>query len=118
SAMVSGPYERAVHAVNESGTPVIAVDLPSGIHADTGAVMGVAVRATLTVTFARPKLGLYVGAGIDHAGVVQIADIGIPQALADAIDSRISLLTLDDCRRLLPPRVPSSHKGTFGHAGI
>jgi hydroxyethylthiazole kinase-like uncharacterized protein yjeF len=118
SAKVSGPYERAVRVMNESGAPLVAVDLPSGIQADTGAVMGVAVRATFTVTFARPKLGLYVGAGIDHAGVVQIADIGIPSSDADAVDSRFSLLTLDDCRRLLPPRAPSSHKGTFGHAGI
>lgn len=118
SSQVSGPYESAICAANESGRPVVAVDLPSGIHADTGAVMGVAVRATITVTFAQPKLGLYLGPGIDHAGVVQITDIGIPPSYAEAVDSRISLLTLDDCRRLLPHRAPSSHKGTFGHAGI
>ncbi len=118
SAPVTGLYRAAIDAINDSGIPVIAVDLPSGLHADTGALLGAAVRATLTVTFARPKLGLYTGAGINHAGTIRIADIGIPSSFADAVDSRISLITLEEARRLLPQRLPSSHKGTYGHAAV
>lgn len=118
SAPVEGLYRRAIEAINESGRPVVSADLPSGIHADTGAVMGSAVRAALTVTFAQPKLGLYLGQGMDHAGRIHIVDIGIPRSFEDAVDGKISLLTLGWCRRLLPARPPSAHKGTFGHAGI
>ena len=118
SAPITGPYRTAIECIDGADRPVIAVDLPSGIHADTGAVLGVAVRATLTVTFALPKLGLYVGPGIDHAGIIRIADIGIPSSYADAVDSRISLITRDETRRLLPARLPSGHKGTYGHVGV
>jgi NAD(P)H-hydrate epimerase len=118
SAPVTGAYRTMIEAINDSGVPVTAVDLPSGIHADTGAVLGAAVRAMLTVTFAQPKLGLYLGAGIDHAGTVRIVDIGIPPSFAESVDSRISLLTPQQIRRLLPRRLPSSHKGTYGHAAI
>ncbi len=121
SAPVRGPYLEAIETINlaaHPSRPVIAVDLPSGIHADTGAVLGAAVRATVTVTFALPKLGLYVGAGIDHAGTVRIADIGIPQSYADRIESRISLIGSSAVLDHVPRRIPSSHKGAYGHAGI
>ncbi len=118
SSPVSGHYREAIELINESGRPVVAVDLPSGIHADHGAVMGAAVRANLTVTFGAPKLGLYLGAGIDHAGAVRIVDIGIPQAFLDAVESRILLMTAASAGQALPVRLPSAHKGTFGHAGI
>jgi NAD(P)H-hydrate epimerase len=118
SAPATGPYRTTIEAINDAGRPVIAVDLPSGIHADTGAVLGTAVRAALTITFGLPKLGLYVGAGIDHAGEVHVADIGIPPRYVDAVESRITLLTMDSVRRLLPKRIPSAHKGTYGHVGL
>ena len=118
SAPITGPYRTAIDCINGADRPVTAVDLPSGIHADTGAVLGTAVLATLTVTFALPKLGLYVGPGIDHAGTIHIADIGIPASYAEAVDSRISLITGDETHRLLPTRLPSGHKGTYGHVGL
>jgi NAD(P)H-hydrate epimerase len=122
SSSVTGPYQAAIDAMNRAGgeaaIPIVAVDLPSGLHADNGAVMGSAVRAALTVTFGLPKLGLYVGLGIDHAGKIHIVDIGIPPEYVDAVDSRISLLTPRYIRHLLPRHLPSSHKGTFGHAAI
>lgn len=118
SSEVSGTYREAIELINGAGKPVIAVDIPSGIHADTGAILGRAIRATLTITFGLPKLGLYVGAGIDHAGAIRIVDIGIPPAYVDAIESRTLLLTSDSAFQSLPERVPSAHKGTFGHAGI
>ena len=118
SAPVQAPYRTAVGLVNTADRPVIAVDLPSGLHADTGAVMGAAVRADVTVTFGLPKLGLYTGAGIEHAGAVEVVDIGIPPAFVEAIAGHVSLITGDTVRRLIPARRQSSHKGTYGHAGI
>ncbi len=118
SAEVTGSYLAAIELINNSGKPVIAVDVPSGLHADNGLILGRAVRATMTVTFGLPKQGLYVGPGIDHAGIVRVADIGIPPAYVDHIDSRLLLITQEAACRALPDRLASAHKGTFGHAGI
>jgi NAD(P)H-hydrate epimerase len=118
STAVSGTYAEAIQLMNRTGTPVIAVDIPSGIHADTGQVLGQAVRAAATVTFGLPKYGLYLGAGIDHAGLIHIVDIGIPPAFVEQIDSRTMLVTKETVKQTLPPRPASSHKGTYGHAGI
>jgi ADP-dependent NAD(P)H-hydrate dehydratase / NAD(P)H-hydrate epimerase len=118
SSAVTGTYREAIELINSAGKPVIAVDIPSGLHADTGTILGRAIRATLTITCGLPKLGLYVDAGIDQAGAIRVVDIGIPPAYVDAIESRILLLTGDSAFQSLPERVPSAHKGTFGHAGI
>jgi NAD(P)H-hydrate epimerase len=118
STPVADSYRTAIEMANRSGLPVVAVDLPSGIHADTGAVMGTAVRAELTVTFGLPKPGLYTGAGLDHAGTVEIADIGIPHEFVEAIDSRVALISQETVRRAIPDRRTASHKGTYGHAAI
>lgn len=122
SSPLAGPYKEAIDLLNDmtntTPRPVVAVDLPSGIHADTGEILGAAVRATMTVTFGLPKIGLYVGAGIDHAGRISIVDIGIPPDYSRSVDSPLSLITQTDVRRLLPRRPPSAHKGTYGHAGI
>ncbi len=118
STDVTGLYRDAIQLVNRAGRPVVAVDIPSGIHADTGAALGEAIRAAATVTFGLPKLGLYLGAGIDHAGMIHVVDIGIPAAFVDALDSRIMVVTEKLVAKALPVRPASSHKGTFGHAGI
>ena len=118
STPVTGAYGEAIRLMNEAGSPIVSVDMPSGIHADDGAVLGCAVRATATVTFGLPKLGLYVGAGIDHAGLIHLVDIGIPAAYVDETDSRTLLITKDFAKAALPVRAASAHKGTFGHAGI
>ncbi|MDH5626126.1 MAG: NAD(P)H-hydrate dehydratase, partial [Nitrospira sp.] len=118
STDVTGVYSDAIRLMNRAGRPVIALDMPSGIHADNGARLGQAVSATATVTFGLPKLGLYVGAGIDHAGTIHVVDIGIPTAYVEAVDSRTVLVTEEAVAKALPRRPASSHKGTFGHAGI
>jgi hydroxyethylthiazole kinase-like uncharacterized protein yjeF len=112
---VDGVYAELIGAMNEAGTPVLSVDLPSGINADTGAVMGVAVTAALTVTFALPKLGLLLHPGAARAGRVIIGDIGIPQAAVDQLALTVELITPDTTRRALTPRAPGQHKGDFGH---
>jgi NAD(P)H-hydrate epimerase len=118
STPVSGAYGEAIRLMNESGRAIVAVDMPSGIHADDGALLGCAVRASATVTFGLPKLGLYLGAGIDHAGFIHVVDIGIPAAYVNQVDSRILLITKEFVKSVLPRRPVSSHKGTFGHVGI
>ena len=118
SSLVTGTYREAIELINSAGKPIIAIDIPSGLHADTGTILGHAIRATLTIACGLPKLGLYVNAGIDQAGAIRIADIGIPPAYVDAIESRTLLLTSDSAFQSLPERARSSHKGTFGHVGI
>jgi NAD(P)H-hydrate epimerase len=115
---ITGLYFDAIQAINAATRPTIAVDLPSGLHADTGQALGVAVQADLTVTFGLPKVGLYIGAGIDCCGDVQLVDIGIPPAFTEALGSRLMLLTGEAAYATLPGRQSSSHKGTYGHVGI
>lgn len=118
AASVTGQYATAIDSINQAGRLTLAVDLPSGIHADTGTVLGHAVKADLTVTFGLPKLGLFQNQGIDHAGRVEIVDIGIPPAYVDSVESTVQLITASFVKTALPARRLSSHKGTFGHAGI
>lgn len=118
SSPVTGRYAEVIDSMNDAHHPVVAVDLPSGLHADTGAILGRTVRASLTVTFGLPKLGLYQGQGMDYAGEIAVIDIGIPPAYVEAVASRITLMTQTAVQAFLPRRRPSSHKGTFGHAGI
>ena len=79
SRLVSGPYEEAIAAINQSGATVVSVDIPSGISADTGAVLGYAVKADLTVTFQCEKLGMALYPGKDYCGQTVVRDIGIPK---------------------------------------
>lgn len=118
SSPVKERYRTAIEAINDSGVPTVAVDLPSGIHTDTGAILGSAVRATLTVTFGYPKLGLYLGPAIDFVGQIHCVDIGIPDHFIEDLEVKSHLITAPEVRNLLPSRPMSSHKGTFGHAGI
>jgi len=77
------PWRAVVREVNASGRPVLAVDIPSGLDADTGEVLGEAVRATVTVTFVAEKTGFRVGRGPDLCGRVVVAEIGIPRPLLE-----------------------------------
>lgn len=114
---LSGAYAAAVGWLNGLDAPVVAIDLPSGVHAGTGAVLGTAVRARLTVTFGLAKLGLALHPGAELAGTVEVLDIGHPAALLAAAPGD-RLLDPDELapavRRLLP-RTPAGHKGTYGH---
>ncbi len=81
------PYLEWVEAINRSGRPVIAIDIPTGLHADTGEVLGAAVRAEHTFTMAAPKLGFFHGEGPVLAGEVHVIDIGIPREMVEEIPS-------------------------------
>jgi NAD(P)H-hydrate epimerase len=78
---IHGPYRDAIETINRSRRPVIAVDIPSGLDADTGKPLGVAVKATLTVTMAAPKQGMLKPSSRPYVGKLLIADIGIPKRL-------------------------------------
>jgi len=79
------PYRSAIHAINSSGRPVVAVDVPSGLDANTGEPLGVAVRATVTATMAAPKVGFRLREGPLHTGQVTVVDMGIPPALIERV---------------------------------
>lgn len=117
---VAGDFLAAVQTMNQSGCPVVACDLPSGIDGDTGQVLGQAVRAAVTVTFTCPKPGLYLGEGGLCAGTVEVADIGIPQDLVDSIrrSPQGSMEAVEAGRYLLPRRPRAAHKGDFGRIFI
>lgn len=111
---VSGVYLEAVDLMNASGRPVVAVDIPSGIDGTTGRVLGSAVRAYLTVTFAFAKLGHVLHPGAEHSGRLVVADIGIPPQLMEAA-SGYDFLDEDTMRPMLHRRDRQAHKGRFGH---
>lgn len=106
----------AASAVRETGAPVLAVDLPSGIEADTGEVLGAAVRADVTVTFGAHKPGLFVDPGAGYAGVVEFVDIGL--SFPDTATPVLENLLQEDIRALLPEPSRSSHKYSRGVVGL
>ena len=115
---VGGEFARAVAACNEHSAPVLALDIPTGIHGDTGAVLGCAVRADLTVTFVGLKTGLFLGEAGDYCGELRFADLDIPDAYRAGIEP--SLRRIDDAMLLaaLGRRRRSGHKGDYGHVLI
>jgi NAD(P)H-hydrate epimerase len=80
---VEGPLERVIAAINRSGRPVLALDLPSGLDTDTGQPLGIAVRAVATASFAAPKLGFNAPGARDYTGEVVVMDIGVPRCLLE-----------------------------------
>lgn len=115
---VSGPLEDLICGINKSAAAVLSVDIPSGISASTGEVMGVAVKARYTVTFALPKRGLLIFPGAEYAGEVVVADIGIPGELTASSEIGENLITASYVKSQLPPRKQQGHKGTYGRALI
>lgn len=113
---VEGLVDDIIEAVNASDIPVLAVDVPSGINADSGAVMGNAVRARWTLTFAFPKLGLLLQPGASLAGEIYVGEIFVPAQLAEEV--KVELLTPSLIRSLMPPRPPDAHKGSLGRSMI
>jgi NAD(P)H-hydrate epimerase len=119
NAPLAGLLETVVADVNASGIPVIAVDLPSGLSADSHEPIGESIVAGTTVTLAAPKLSLVLPPAETRAGDVVIADIGIPTEIIEALDGpRVELLTRSSMRQLIAPRNPDTHKGDYGRVLI
>lgn len=106
---------KAINRCRELSIPVISVDIPSGLNGQTGRIMGDAVCADVTVTFHRPKTGLFIREGLDHAGKVLVRDIGLnlPE-LAPYAPKGWNVLEREDLKRLLPKRRRELHKGECG----
>jgi len=115
---VQSPALMAIRATQRCRGRIIAIDIPSGISGNDGSVLGTAVRADITVTFALPKIGLYTYPGRAYCGDIRIADIGIPRALLEDERLRTNLTTLADARAMLPRRDPAAHKGDCGRVVI
>jgi NAD(P)H-hydrate epimerase len=111
---VDGDFRAAVDAINGAGVPVLALDLPSGLDADTGWPSPVAVRASATVTFLGLKQGLFLGDAVDYLGALEWADLDVPPSTAGDLTPALKRLTLDELRRALPPRPRTAHKGSSG----
>jgi hydroxyethylthiazole kinase-like uncharacterized protein yjeF len=112
---LSGLLETVVADVNALGVPVVAIDLPTGLSADTHVVEGSAIEASMTVTLGAPKLPLVFPPADSHGGDLVIADIGIPMPVFDELEGDyLELLTRERMRELVPSRPADSHKGDFG----
>ncbi|MDX1406195.1 MAG: NAD(P)H-hydrate dehydratase [Woeseiaceae bacterium] len=115
---LEGQYRDVVEAMNRHAVPVFALDIPSGLHADTGQVMGVAVNADLTLTFVGLKSGLFIGEGPNHVGELRFAGLEIPAECTAAQQPEFRRMRRDAIRRALAPRKRDAHKGDFGHVLI
>lgn len=111
----SGLYAEVIASVNEAQLPTVAVDIPSGLSADHGRVIGPHICATHTVTFALPKRGLLAYPAAAAVGKLHVVDIGIPQVAVAAEGLDVEMLQGADIRQMLPQRHPNAHKGSHGH---
>ena len=111
---VAGAYAEAIDMINAAGVPVVAVDIPSGIDAANGRVLGRAVRADLTVSFALAKLGNVLHPGGECCGRLLVAEIGMPQAVVDEA-SGCEFVDRACAGGLFRPRPLAAHKGSSGH---
>ncbi|WP_048308305.1 bifunctional ADP-dependent NAD(P)H-hydrate dehydratase/NAD(P)H-hydrate epimerase [Halomonas sp. PR-M31] len=112
---VREPFAAAIKAISASALPVLAVDIPSGLAADTGAVLGCAVKADVTVTFIADKLGLHTGQAANHVGEVVFCSLDIEAQAHQDLVPVADLLNETVIAMALPPRRRGSHKGDFGH---
>ena len=111
---VEGKYRKAIEEINASKAHVVAVDIPSGVNTDDGSIMGCAVKADMTVTFAYRKVGLMLYPGASCAGEVICVPIGIPRALTEKKRTGVVTFTDKEADLKLPERSQSGNKGTFG----
>src|SRR6476659_7008687 len=112
---LSGLLETVVADLNGLGVPIVAIDLPTGVSADTPEVEGEAIEASMTVTLGAPKIPLVLPPADLHSGDLVIADIGIPIPVLDDVEGPyLELLTRERMRELVPARAADFHKGDFG----
>ena len=112
---VAGEWRAAIEAINQSNRPVLALDIPSGLHADTGQILGLAVHATLTVTFIGLKQGLFTADGAECCGEIRYSDLAVPPEVFSNIPSSAIRLDKYLFKDYLQPRSRVAHKGFFGH---
>lgn len=111
---VSGAWREAIEAINASGRPVLSIDIPSGLGADTGAVLGASVRADATISFIALKAGLFTGRGREYSGDVYFDDLGVPNDVYAGVSPFARRVTGASLRGSLKRRARDAHKGSFG----
>ena len=116
-AEVRGYYREVIDHLNTLQRPIVAIDIPSGLDANTGKPLGTAIRASLTITFGLPKIGHLIPPGLDYVGKkVKVIDIGIPKKLVEEEKIPTYLLEKEEIQKCLSiPRNPDTHKGDYGH---
>ncbi len=115
SSGARGLAAEAIEAINSSGVPVVAVDIPSGLSSDSGAIPGPAVKAELSVTFGLPKVAHWCYPARELVGEVVVVDIGIPPAYVEEASFENYLIEDRDLLPFFPKRPPQAHKGRYGH---
>jgi hydroxyethylthiazole kinase-like uncharacterized protein yjeF len=113
--VLDGRLAACVQAMNDAGVPILALDIPSGLHADTGAAMGAAINATRTIAFVGLKVGFFVGVGPDYVGELEFDSLGVVDRGEQVAALRINESWLANS---LPPRARTAHKGNNGHVLI
>ncbi len=117
SKEIEGTHKRVIESLNQMHGIKIAIDIPSGIDATTGNILGVAFQADYTVTFGFQKLGMFFSDGIDYCGKVVCRDIGFPQMVLKEVKPQIYTYNHSDLNRL-PIRYNNSNKGTYGKVAV
>src|SRR4030065_1373240 len=115
---IGGLEKEIIKKINDSKIAVLAVDIPSGLDADTGKVQSICVRADQTATMGLPKIAQVFYPGKDFCGEVTVVDIGIPDAVIQSVKSNLNLITGDEVRKFLPRRPGDVHKGDCGKVFI
>lgn len=115
SGEVQGQYLDMVNRINRSGKAVCAVDIPSGLCADTGQPLGAAVKADLTVSFIGLKQGLLTGLAADYCGELWFDHLDVPNEVFEEITPSCEIINRQSCRGILPRRQRTAHKGHHGH---
>lgn len=115
---VSDEWHSIIQTINQSSTPVLALDIPSGLHSDTGMALGVAVRAASTISFIGLKQGLLTGDGPDYCGALHFDDLKAPKDIYNLQPAASTRLDYASFKSLLTPRKRTAHKGEFGHVLI
>jgi ADP-dependent NAD(P)H-hydrate dehydratase / NAD(P)H-hydrate epimerase len=113
---ITGLYAAAIAAMNDSGKPIVAIDIPSGLDTDRGTPLGVCVKAAMTVALGYAKLGEVIYPGLSFVGDLTVVDIGLADEAVASVGSAAEVLERDNVRPLVPVRQPDTHKGTYGHA--
>lgn len=112
---LTGDWADAVLAINASDKPILAIDVPSGLHAGTGTILGCAVKATATVTFIAYKSGLFTGTAPAIVGELELAGLGVPDSAFEGVEVGARLVERQAVAAALRPRRRDAHKGNFGH---
>ncbi|HPM77644.1 MAG TPA: NAD(P)H-hydrate dehydratase [bacterium] len=118
SKPIEGLAARVIDLVNDSDVAIVAVDIPSGLGADTGQPLGPVIMADLTATFGLPKVGQFLYPGAEICGEVEVIDIAIPSEVEERVYAPAQLIDWSDVLPLFEPRDADTHKGTYGHAVV